>query len=114
MPKRPSPEKLIQLLISETLRSYMTAVKNRRKVLELSRMSFKVEKWQEKAPPLSKLTVTYSRVCDSMSRELLNLYTIEERLRQKSDASLHIVIEHVDSPWNKPNNAEEEKTIWQA
>jgi hypothetical protein len=34
-----------------------------------------------------------------MSHELQNLYAIEERLRQATDKGLHIVIEHVESPW---------------
>jgi hypothetical protein len=34
-----------------------------------------------------------------MSHELQNLYALEERLRQATDKGLHIVIEHVESPW---------------
>jgi hypothetical protein len=34
-----------------------------------------------------------------MSHELQNLYALEERLRNAPDKGLHIVIEHVESPW---------------
>jgi hypothetical protein len=34
-----------------------------------------------------------------MSHELQNLYALEERLRNATDKGLHIVIEHVESPW---------------
>ena len=55
--------------------------------------------WEEKAPRLSALAATFSRVCDIMSHELQNLYALEERLRNATDKGLHIVIEHVESPW---------------
>jgi hypothetical protein len=58
-----------------------------------------VNTWEEKAPRLSALAATFSRVCDTMSHELQNLYALEERLRQATDKGLHIVIEHVESHW---------------
>jgi hypothetical protein len=99
MPKRPKPEKVLQTLISKNLQSYITAAENRAKALEYCRTSFTVNTWEEKAPRLSALAATFSRVCDIMSHELQNLYALEERLRQATDKGLHIVIEHVDSPW---------------
>jgi len=99
MPKRPKPEKVIQTLISKNLQSYITAAENRAKALEYCRTSFTVNTWEEKAPRLSALAATFSRVCDIMSHELQNLYALEERLRQATDKGLHIVIEHVESPW---------------
>ena len=99
MPKRPKPEKVIQTLISKNLQSYITAAENRAKALEYCRTSFTVNTWEEKAPRLSALAATFSRVCDIMSHELQNLYALEERLRQATDKGLHIMIEHVESPW---------------
>jgi hypothetical protein len=99
MPKRPKPEKVIQTLISKNLQSYITAAENRAKALEYCRTSFTVNTWEEKAPRLSALAATFSRVCDTMSHELQNLYALEERLRNATDKGLHIVIEHVESPW---------------
>ena len=99
MPKRPKPEKVIQTIISKNLQSYITAAENRAKALEYCRTSFTVNTWEEKAPRLSALAATFSRVCDIMSHELQNLYALEERLRQATDKGLHIVIEHVESPW---------------
>jgi len=100
MPKRPKPEKVIQTLISKNLQSYITAAENRAKALEYCRTSFTVNTWEEKAPRLSALAATFSRVCDIMSHELQNLYALEERLRNATDKGLHIVIEHVESPWS--------------
>ena len=99
MPKRPKPEKVIQTLISKNLQSYITAAENRAKALEYCRTSFTVNTWEEKAPRLSALAATFSRVCDTMSHELQNLYALEERLRQVTNKGLHIVIEHVESLW---------------
>jgi hypothetical protein len=99
MPKRPKPEKVIQTIISKNLHSYITAVENRAKALDYCRMAFKANTWEEKAPRLSALAATFSRVCDTMSHELQNLYTLEERIRQKADEGIKIVIEHVESPW---------------
>jgi 1,2-phenylacetyl-CoA epoxidase catalytic subunit len=99
MPKKQSPEKQIQRLIAEAFRSYILAAKNRRRALEHCDMAFDVKKWQAKAPPLTRLAAVLARVCDTISHELQILYAIEERLRQNTDKSLHIVIEHVDSPW---------------
>ena len=99
MPKRPKPEKVIQTIISKNLQSYITAAENRAKALEYCRTSFTVNTWEEKAPRLSALAATFSRVCDTMSHELQNLYALEERLRNATDKGLHIVIEHVESPW---------------
>jgi hypothetical protein len=99
MPRKQSPEKLVQRLIDEALRSYLLAAKNRREALEYCDMAFDVNRWEEKGPQLSRLAATLARVCDSISHELQNLYAIEERLRQATDKGLHIVIEHVESPW---------------
>jgi len=99
MPKKQRPENQIQRLIDEALRSYVMAAKNRREALELCDMAFDVNKWEEKGPLLSRLAATLARVCDSISHELQNLYALEERLRQATDRGLHIVIEHVESPW---------------
>jgi hypothetical protein len=99
MPRKQSPEKLVQRLIDEALRSYLLAAKNRRKALEYCDMAFDVNRWEAKGPQLSRLAATLARVCDSISHELQNLYAIEERLRQATDKGLHIVIEHVESPW---------------
>jgi hypothetical protein len=99
MPKKQRPENQIQRLIDEALRSYVLAAKNRREALELCDMAFDVNKWEEKGPLLSRLAATLARVCDSISHELQNLYAIEERLRNATDKGLHIVIEHVESPW---------------
>jgi len=68
-----------------------------------------VNTWEEKAPRLSALAATFSRVCDIMSHELQNLYTLEERLRQATDKGLHIVIEHVESPWRSERAQSAEK-----
>jgi nitrate/nitrite-specific signal transduction histidine kinase len=86
------------------LQSYITAAENRAKALEYCRTSFTVNTWEEKAPRLSALAAAFSRVCDTMSHELQNLYALEERLRQATDKGLHIVIEHVESPW-RPEHA---------
>ena len=99
MPKRPKPEKVIQTLISKNLQSYITAAENRAKALEYCRTSFTVNTWEEKAPRLSALAATFSRVCDTMSHELQNLYALEERLRQIAGQGIKIVIESVESPW---------------
>jgi len=99
MPRKQSPEKLVQRLIAEALRSYLLAAKNRRKALEYCDTAFEVNRWETKGPQLSRLAATLARVCDSISHELQNLYAIEERLRQATDKGLHIVIEHVESPW---------------
>lgn len=99
MPKRLKPEKVLQKLISKTLQSYLTAVENRAKTLDYCRMAFKANTWQEKAPRLSALAATLSRVCDTMSHELQNLYALEERLRQSAGQGIKIVIESVESPW---------------
>jgi hypothetical protein len=99
MPRKQSPEKLIQRLIDEALRSYLLAAKNRRKALEYCDMAFDVNRWEAKGPQLSRLAATLARVCDSISQELQNLYAIEERLRQNAAKGLHIVIEHVESSW---------------
>ena len=99
MPKRPKPEKVIQTLISKNLQSYLTAVENRGKALDYCRMAFKANTWEEKAPRLSTLAATFSRVCDTMSHELQNLYALEERLRQIAGQGIKIVIESVESPW---------------
>jgi len=109
MPKRPKPEKVIQTLISKNLQSYITAAENRAKALEYCRTSFTVNTWEEKAPRLSALAATFSRVCDIMIHELQNLYTLEERLRQATDKGLHIVIEHVESPWRSERAQSAEK-----
>jgi len=99
MPKKQSPEKLIQRLIDEALRSYIKAARNRRRALEYCEMAFRINTWEDKAPKLSTLAATLARVCDSMSHELQALYSLEDRLRQVADKGLHIVIEHVESPW---------------
>jgi hypothetical protein len=97
MPRKQSPERMIQRLIDEALRSYLIAAKNRRKALEYCDTAFDVNRWEAKGPQLSRLAATLARVCDSISHELQNLYALEERLRQVADKGLHIVIEHVDS-----------------
>ena len=99
MPRKQSPEKLVQRLIAEALRSYLLAAKNRRKALEYCDTAFDVNRWEAKGPQLSRLAATLARVCDSISHELQNLYAIEERLRNATDKGLHIVIEHVESHW---------------
>ena len=99
MPKRPKPEKVIQTIISKNLQSYITAVENRAKTLDYCRMAFKANTWEEKAPRLSALAAAFSRVCDTMSHELQNLYTLEERIRQRAGQGIKIVIESVESPW---------------
>jgi len=99
MSRKQSPEKLVQRLIDEALRSYLLAAKNRRKALEYCDTAFEVNRWEAKGPQLSRLAATLARVCDSISHELQNLYAIEERLRNVADKGLHIVIEHVESPW---------------
>jgi hypothetical protein len=99
MPKRPKPEKVIQTIISKNLQSYITAVENRAKTLDYCRMAFKANTWEEKAPRLSALAAAFSRVCDTMSHELQNLYALEERIRQKAGQGIKIVIESVESPW---------------
>ena len=99
MPKRPKPEKVIQTLISKNLQSYITAVENRAKTLDYCRMAFKANTWEEKAPRLSALAAAFSRVCDTMSHELQNLYALEERLRKEANKDFRLVIEHVESPW---------------
>jgi hypothetical protein len=99
MPRKQSPEKLVQRLIAEALRSYLLAAKNRRKALEYCDTAFDVNRWEAKGPQLSRLAATLARVCDSISHELQNLYAIEDRLRNATDKGLHIVIEHVESPW---------------
>jgi len=99
MPKRPKPEKVIQTIISKNLQSYITAVENRAKTLDYCRMAFKANTWEEKAPRLSALAAAFSRVCDTMSHELQNLYALEERIRQRAGQGIKIVIESVESPW---------------
>jgi len=99
MARKRSPEKQIRRLIEETLRSYITAARNRRRALEYCEMAFRINTWEEKAPKLSTLAATLARVCDSMSHELQVLYSLEEQLRQVSDKGLHIVIEYVESQW---------------
>jgi hypothetical protein len=99
MPRRPKPEKVLQTLISKNLQSYIMAVETRAKTLAYCRMAFKANTWEEKAPRLSALAATLSRVCDTMSHELQNLYALEERLRQAAAKDFRIVIEHVESPW---------------
>jgi len=99
MPKKQSPEKQLQRLIDEAFRSYIIAAKNRRRALEHCDMAFDVTKWQAQGPALTRLAAVLARVCDTISHELQTLYVLEERLRQNADKGLHIVIEHVDSPW---------------
>jgi hypothetical protein len=99
MPKRPKPEKVIQTIISKNLQSYITAVENRAKTLDYCRMAFKANTWEEKAPRLSALAAAFSRVCDTMSHELQNLYALEERIRKEANKDFRLVIEHVESPW---------------
>jgi hypothetical protein len=55
--------------------------------------------WNEKAQAAIRYGAILSRVCGGISQELQNLYAIEERLRNATDKGLHIVIEHVESPW---------------
>jgi hypothetical protein len=100
---------MIQRLIDEALRSYLIAAKNRRKALEYCDTAFDVNRWEAKGPQLSRLAATLARVCDSISHELQNLYALEERLRQVADKGLHIVIEHVDSPWRSEYFPEADK-----
>ena len=99
MPKKPKPDKLIEKLIDETFRSYLAAVKNRTFLLEMSYTGLDAGKWNEKAQAAIRYGAILSRVCGGISQELQNLYAIEDRLRQATDKGLHIVIEHVESPW---------------
>jgi hypothetical protein len=99
MPRKPKPEKLIERLIDETFRSYIAAVKNRTFLLEMGYTGLNAGRWNEKAQAAIRYGAILSRVCGGISQELQNLYALEERLRQNADKGLHIVIEHVDSPW---------------
>jgi hypothetical protein len=99
MPRKPKPDKLIDRLIEETFRSYIAAVKNRTFLLEMSYTGLDAGKWNEKAQAAIRYGAILSRVCGGISQELQNLYALEERLRNATDKGLHIVIEHVESPW---------------
>jgi len=112
MPKKPKPDKLIEKLIDETFRSYLAAVKNRTFLLEMSYTGLDAGNWNEKAQAAIRYGAILSRVCGGISQELQNLYAIEERLRQATDKGLHIVIEHVESPWRTEyaQSAERENT----
>jgi len=99
MPRKPKPDKLLDRLIEETFRSYIAAVKNRTFLLEMSYTGLDAGKWNEKAQAAIRYGAILSRVCGGISQELQNLYALEERLRNATDKGLHIVIEHVESPW---------------
>jgi len=105
MPKKPKPEKLIERLIEEALRGYIAAAKNRTFLLEMGYTGLDMGRWDEKAQSAIRFGAILARVCDNMSHELQTLYAIEERLRQVADKGLHIVIEHVESPW-RPEQAQ--------
>ena len=99
MPRKPKPDKLIERLIDETFRSYIAAVKNRTFLLEMSYTGLYAGHWNEKAQAAMRYGAILSRVCGGISQELQNLYALEERLRKEADKGLHLVIEHVESPW---------------
>jgi hypothetical protein len=99
MPRKPKPDKLIERLIEETFRSYLAAVKNRTFLLEMGYTGLNAGRWNEKAQAAMRYGAILSRVCGGISQELQNLYALEERLRKEADKGLHLVIEHVESPW---------------
>jgi hypothetical protein len=99
MPRKQKPNRLIERLIEEAYRGYIAAAKNRTFLLEMSYTGLDAGHWNEKVQAAMRFGAILSRVCDSISHELQNLYTIEERIRQNDDKGLHIVIEHVESPW---------------
>jgi hypothetical protein len=99
MPRKSKPVKLLERLIDETFRSYIAAVKNRTFLLEMGYTGLNAGRWNEKAQAAIRYGAILSRVCGGISQELQNLYAIEERLRQNAEKGLHIVIEHVESPW---------------
>jgi len=109
MPRKQKPDKLLERLIEEAYRGYIAAAKNRTFLLEMSYTGLDAGHWNERVQSAMRFGAILSRVCDSISHELQNLYTIKERLRQNADKSLHIVIEHVESPW-RPEYAQRPET----
>jgi hypothetical protein len=103
MRRKPPPEEEIQYLIADTIRGYRRAAKYRAGLLDEAELTPMSEKSQRTV----KIVATLARICNAMSQELLNLYALEERLRQASGKDLRIVIEQVDSPWNKADNGKE-------
>jgi hypothetical protein len=99
MPRKLTPNKLVERLIEETFRGYIAAAKNRTFLLEMSYMGLDMGRWNEKAQSAMRFGAIISRVCGGISQELQNLYAIEERLHQKTGQDLRLVIEHVESPW---------------
>jgi Na+/phosphate symporter len=104
MPRRLPPEKEIQLLIADTLRGYRRAAKYRADLLEEVELT---PTSTEKSQRMVKMAIALARICDTMSRELNALYELKGRIAQEANQKLHIVIEQVDSPWNKADNGKE-------
>jgi Na+/phosphate symporter len=105
MRRKTSPEEEIQYLIEDTIRGYRRAAKYRAALLdevELTPTS------AEKSQTMVEMATALARICDMMSRELNALYELKGRIAQEANQKLHIVIEQVDSPWNKEDNKKED------
>jgi hypothetical protein len=106
MPRRPPPEKEIQLLIADTLRGYRRAAKYRADLLEeVERTPTSTEKSQR----MAKMATNLARICDTMSREISTLYDLKDRMAREANQNLRIVIEQVDAPW-RPEYAQNGNT----
>jgi hypothetical protein len=111
MPRRPNNERVVGLLIDETLRGYLLAAKNRTFFLGMCDMAHRINDPEDKpkVPNLIRQASCLSRMCEGMSNELQKLHELQERIIAAKKQTLHIVFEHVDAPWRpeyaqKPND----------
>jgi hypothetical protein len=94
---------IIEGIIGRLVRTYDACDRGRHDVLILAEKA----RWVADTDELVEKAQRLSRLCETFMREIQGLYELK-RLMGEENKEVKIRIEHVDTPWNKADNAKED------
>jgi len=94
---------IVDGIIARLVRTYDACDRGRHDILILAEKA----RWVADTDELVEKAQKLSRLCETFMREIQGLYELK-RLMGEGKEEVKIRIEHVDSPWDKSNNAKED------
>jgi len=96
---------LVEAIIGRLMRTYDACDNGRHSMLTLAKNA----RWDDSTDELVEKSQRLSRLCEGFLREIQGLYELK-KLMGEGRGEIKIQIEHVDSPWNRADNAKENQT----
>jgi len=94
---------IIEAIIGRLVRTYDACDRGRHDMVILAEKA----RWVADTDELVEKAQRLTRLCESFMREIQGLHELK-KLMGEEKKEVNIRIEHVDSPWNKTDNAKED------